>query len=368
MENINLLIKPSSSACNLKCQYCFYNDVAENRGIKNFGFMKEETMEKLVKEVFVLNPKIVNFAFQGGEPTLIGVDFFKSFHKFVEKYKTPNSIVNFSIQTNGYLIDKKWIELFNQYKYLIGVSLDGNKYIHDTFRVNHKGEGTYSQIAKNIKLLAKNNVDFNILCVVNKKTTENTKLIYEFFKNSKYKYLQFIPCLDKLTGESNEDFSLTTESYGKFLDELFNLWYEDFKKNKYISVRYFDNLLQIFLGRNPESCDMYGRCSVNTVVESNGNIYPCDFYVLDEFCLGNVNDKPLEEMLKSETAFNFIKSSMELNPQCKICKYLSVCRGGCRRHKNEEQYNRFCESFKYFFDRNYNKLIECANIIRNNFR
>ncbi|WP_297596751.1 anaerobic sulfatase maturase [uncultured Cetobacterium sp.] len=367
MKHLNLLIKPSSSNCNISCKYCFYSDVAKNREYQNLGFMSYETIEKLVIDAFEMKPENITFSFQGGEPTLVGIDFYKKFHEFVKKYKNENTGINFSMQTNGILINKNWMELFKNYNYLLGVSLDGNKDVHNTFRYNHKGIGTFTEVIKSIKLLQKNNINFNILCVVNKKTVENIEEIYNFFKTSRFKYLQFIPCLDKLSGEKNEEFSLTESMYGEFLDNLFNLWYSDFKQNKYISIRYFDNLLSILLNNPPESCDMLGHCSVNTVIEGDGSVYPCDFYVLDKFKLGELKDNTLESLITSKKAMEFIKSSLFVDVKCRNCTYFFLCRSGCRRHKdfeNKTYQNRFCMSFKSFFSKNMTKLVEVKEWIR----
>lgn len=363
MNHINLLIKPSSSLCNINCDYCFYSDVAFNRTHPSFGFMSIETLEELVKESFITAKNSITFSFQGGEPTLIGIEFYKTFHNFIKKYNINNISVNFAIQTNGILLNKEWVHLFKQENYLVGISLDGHKEIHNFFRKDRLGSGTFSQTFKNIKLLQKNNIDFNILCVVNKKTVENLKDIYLFFKNSKFKYLQFIPCLDKLDS-STGDYSLTEQEYGFFLDELFKLWSNDLKNKKYISIRFFDNLLAIILNNHAESCDMNGHCSINTVVESNGNIYPCDFYVLDELLLGNIHSTSLKEILTSEKAYDFVKSSLKFDSECKTCNYFNLCKSGCRRHKNFQDgtyKNRFCNSFKYFYSKNIKQLLDIAH-------
>lgn len=363
MNHINLLIKPSSSLCNMNCSYCFYNDVASNRTHPNFGFMSVGTLEKLVQESLSSVKHSITFSFQGGEPTLIGIDFYKSFHNFIRKYNINNVSINFSIQTNGILLNKDWINLFKKEKYLVGISLDGHKEVHNFFRKDRSGEGTFSEAFKNIKLLQKNGVDFNILCVVNMKTVENLENIYLFFKNSKFKYLQFIPCLDKLDNTTG-DYSLTEQGYGIFLDNLFKLWNNDLKNKKYISIRFFDNLLTLILNNQTESCDMNGHCSINTVVESNGNIYPCDFYVLDEFLLGNICFTSLKEILTSEKAHYFVKNSVKLNVECKTCNYFNFCKSGCRRYKNFQDgsyKNRFCNSFKYFYSRNINQLLAIAH-------
>lgn len=367
MKNLNLLIKPASSSCNLRCRYCFYYDVADNREVKNYGIMNDDTLENMVKKVFDDVEYSANFAFQGGEPTMAGIEFFEKFHKFVEKYNTKKIIVNFSLQTNGTLLNKKWLELFKKHNYLIGLSLDGNKEMHDTFRIDAKGEGTFLRVLKAAKMMKKAEVEFNILCVVNKLIAQNGKLVYNFFKNNGFRYYQFIPCLDSLSCSEEKDYTLTAEDYGKFLDETFNLWYEDMMSGKRISVRHFDNYTKILLGEEPEACDMVGHCNMNAVLESDGSMYPCDFYVLDEFKVGNINESSFEELFKSEAEMRFLRTSLAVDEKCKVCRYFKICRGGCRRHKEltaEGNYeNRFCESYKYFFERNIDKMIKTAEYV-----
>ena len=361
MKNLNLLIKPASSSCNLRCRYCFYYDVADNREVKNYGIMNDDTLENMVKKVFDDVEHTANFAFQGGEPTMAGIEFFEKFHKLVEKYNTKKIIVNFSLQTNGTLLNKKWLELFKKHNYLIGLSLDGNKEMHDTFRIDAKGEGTFSRVLKATKMMKKADVEFNILCVVNKLIAQNGKLVYNFFRNNGFRYYQFIPCLNSLSCSEEKDYTLTSEDYGKFLDETFNLWYEDMMSGKRISVRHFDNYTKILLGEEPEACDMVGHCNMNAVLESDGSMYPCDFYVLDEFKVGNINESSFEELFKSEAEMRFLRTSLAVDEKCKVCRYFKICRGGCRRHKEltaEGNYeNRFCESYKYFFEKNIDKMV-----------
>ena len=367
MKNLNLLIKPASSSCNLRCRYCFYYDVADNREVKNYGIMNDDTLENMVKKVFDDVEHTANFAFQGGEPTMAGIEFFEKFHKLVEKYNTKKIIVNFSLQTNGTLLNKKWLELFKKHNYLIGLSLDGNKEMHDTFRIDSKGEGTFSKVLKAAKMMKKAEVEFNILCVVNKLIAQNGKLVYNFFKNNGFRYYQFIPCLDSLSCSEEKDYTLTAEDYGKFLDETFNLWYEDIMSDKKISVRHFDNYTKIILGEEPEACDMVGHCNMNAVLESDGSMYPCDFYVLDEFKVGNINESTFEELFKSEAEMRFLRTSLVVDEKCKVCRYFKICRGGCRRHKEltaEGNYeNRFCESYKYFFEKNIDKMVKVAEYV-----
>lgn len=367
MNSLNLLIKPASSGCNLKCVYCFYYDIADNRVIKNYGIMNDTTLENMVRKAFEEVDYQVNFMFQGGEPTLAGIDFFKRFHNLVEKYNVKKINTTFALQTNGTLLNKKWTGLFKEHNYLIGVSVDGNRDTHNAFRIDKSGNGTFAKVKESINLLKKEKIDFNILTVVNKFTAENGKLIYNFFKNNGYRYFQFIPCLDELYSKEKKEYTLTDVDYGNFLNDTFELWYEDIMNGRFTSVRYFDNMVKIILGEQPEACDMVGHCNINAIVESDGSIYPCDFYVLDEYKIGNINDSSFTDILNSEKENQFLSSSLVVNEKCKKCSYFKLCRGGCRRHKeideNGEYHNRFCKSYQMFFDKNLDKLIEVANYV-----
>ena len=198
---------------------------------------------------------------------------------------------------------------------------------------------------------------------------KNGKKIYKFFKECNFKYMQFIPCIDNFDGENEKDYTLTAEDYGIFLNDIFSLWYEDFINGNLISIRYFDNLIRILLGGNPEACDMMGFCSVNGVIESNGDVFPCDFYVLDEYKIGSIINDNFEKILFSENAVKFYTSSLKMSEKCKKCKYLKICRSGCRRYKNfsgsNNLYeNKFCDAYMSFFDKNIEKLFELAKITK----
>lgn len=370
MKVLNLLIKPYSSGCNLRCKYCFYFDVADNRLVQNYGPMKTEVLECLVKKSFLYSDSIVNFMFQGGEPTLVGLKFYEQFHEFVEKYNTNNIKVNYFMQTNGTLLNKKWIELYKKHKYLIGVSLDGYKEIHDTYRLTTANKGSYENVMAGIKLLEDNGIDFNILCVINNLVAKNGAKVYKFFKEQNFKHLQFIPCIDSFQkNEKDESFGLKAIDYGRFLNETFELWYQDFLNEDYVFIRYFDNLIKIMMGGQPEACDMMGFCSINGVIESNGSVYPCDFYVLDEYRLGNIMESNFEELLFNKTAVDFYLSSLKKSEKCKKCQYLKICRSGCRRFKdfddpNNLYENKYCDAYMMFFNKNINKLLEISRIVK----
>lgn len=371
MKSVSMLIKPASGSCNLRCRYCFYNDVAEKRETRNYGMMTEATLGNVVKRGLESAEDSIIFAFQGGEPTLRGLDFYKRFHEYVDIYNKNNVLVQYTLQTNGMLINDEWADFFHEHGYLIGLSLDGPQSINDIYRIDAKGKGTFSAIMRSAKTLNRHKVEFNILSVVNKPVANGAGVVYNFFRNSNFAYIQFIACLDEL-GEApgSNPYSLTPEDYGKFLISIFKLWYSDMKKGHIVSIRMFENILSIILGYDIESCDMRGTCSVHAVVEADGSVFPCDFYVVDDYKLGNINEESLELMLSNPTAQNFTSESTKIPQGCTTCALYKVCRGGCRRHRysNEENVceNYYCSAYKEFYSYSLPYFKEIAMNIKNN--
>lgn len=369
MPAINVLIKPASGSCNLRCKYCFYKDVSENRKEKNYGLMSYETLETIVKKVFEYGDNMVGFAFQGGEPTLAGLDFYKNLISMQEKYNIRKVKVNNAIQTNGMLIDDEWAEILANNNFLVGLSLDGPKDIHDQNRIDINEAGSYKRVEKAIESLNKYKVEYNILSVVTKSIARHVEKIYKYYGKNGFYYLQFIPCLDELGSQAGKNvYSLTPEMYGDFLKKLFDLWYKDFKQGKRISIRMFDNIIQMLLGLRPEACDMNGYCSSNLVIEADGSCYPCDFYVIDKWKMGNIAENSIKDLLQGEKAKKFIEESIGMPNNCSQCKFLSICRGGCRRHyepanKKALGENYFCSAYKDFYEYTILRFQEIARII-----
>ncbi|HHU48901.1 MAG TPA: SPASM domain-containing protein, partial [Clostridiales bacterium] len=268
----------------------------------------------------------------------------------------------------GMIIDDKWAEFLKNNNFLVGLSLDGTKEIHDSGRVDYSGKGTFNSVMKTVDLLDNYNVEYNILTVVNSMVARLIKKIYNFYKKSGFKYIQFIPCLDPLSEKpGGYSHSLSPDRFAYFLKTLFDAWYKDIKSGIRISIRYFDNLISMLMGYTPEKCGMTGVCSIQYVVESNGGVYPCDFYVIDRWYLGNLRDKSFAEIGYSETAKEFVNVSRHIDPKCKECKWLNLCRGGCRRHREPfiadmPGLNYFCPSYMEFLEYASPRLIELARL------
>lgn len=365
MPGVSVLIKPVSGLCNLQCTYCFYRDEAESRSQESFGRMEETTLEAVIRKVLEYADEECTFAYQGGEPTLRGIGFYKKASELQKKYNTKNIPIHNAIQTNGYAIDDEWASFFAKEKFLVGVSLDGTKRTHDKCRKNYRNEGSFVKIMEGIRTLDRWNVDYNILTVVNRYTAGQGQRIYDFYKKKGFSYLQFIPCLDPvLETPGNHEYSLTPGAYGEFLKEIFDLWYEDLKMGQQPYIRQFENIAGMLMGLVPEACDQRGICGKQYVIEADGSVYPCDFYVLDGYCLGNLRTDDFPELDRKRKEIRFVEKSESFPPECRECRFFYLCRGGCRRHRMYEETrggrNYFCEAYRAFFEYTMSRWRELA--------
>lgn len=365
MKNINILVKPASGRCNIKCEYCFYRDELHNRSARFPAVMSRETSKRLLQATFSENPDSVTFVFQGGEPTVAGIDFFREFLALEKELNTKNIPLCNSLQTNGIEINDEWCALLKENNFLVGLSLDGDSAIHNKYRRAANGSGTFNRVLDCAALFNNYNIEYNILSVITANSARNAQRLYSFFRKNGFYYLQFIPCIEPIGSKRSRN-ALTGELFGNFLIEIFDLWYRDLKNGIYISIRHFDNWLNILLGGQPESCGMNGRCSIQLTCESDGGIYPCDFYVLDEWRLGDVYENTLDDILNCRRAEEFIKESLNVPSECAGCEYYPLCRNGCKRDRigyGGAPINIYCKAYKEFFRRRMDKLIEAAKII-----
>ena len=353
MKSLFVLVKPSSSACNMRCRYCFYADVAERRSTHNYGMMSLATLESLVEKVLAETTVSCTFGFQGGEPTLAGVDFYRRLLEFEKKHNKNNVAIAHTMQTNGLAVTAEWAEFWAVNNFLIGVSIDADKRRHDDMRIDASGKGTHNRCLAACRLLDEHKVKYNILAVVTKGMAAHPDTTYRHYRERGFRYLQFIPCLDDFGEErAASAHSLDADTYGKFLCRLFDLWFRDFMNGDVCSIRMFDNWLGILLGEPPESCDMVGRCRPYLLVEGDGSVFPCDFYAVDKYRMGNITTDPVAGLLEGETARNFAAESYVPDPRCSECEYYALCRGGCRRHREPlagARSNIYCDSYKRFF-------------------
>lgn len=364
MKHINLLIKPASGLCNLRCRYCFYHDLAKERQEKQF-IMTGETADLLIDRAVNEAEQGIGFMFQGGEPTLAGLDFFRRFVSQVELKKKPHQQISYGIQTNGMVINEEWAQFLAQNNFLVGLSLDGQGDLHDLHRLDIAGKGSFRRVMDAKKAFDAAGTQYNILCVVTAAAASHARQLYSWFKKQGFQYLQFIACIDPIeAARGGEKFSLTPERYGRFLCDLFDPWFEDWSKGQYVSVRLFDDYVHILAGIPSGTCATSGSCGSYLVIESDGGAYPCDFYVTRDWLLGNIKEMNLEQLFNSEKARRFLLERAP-NTECPGCQYYRICRGGCKRDcqmpNGELGNNYFCKAFKIFFEHAMPKLKIIAN-------
>lgn len=371
-----ILIKPSSANCNIDCKYCFYKCLSSNRAEYSKGFMSEETLEKLVIQAFDYADNLITFAFQGGEPTLSGIAFFQKAVELQKKHNTKCLQIENTIQTNGIGIDDAWAQFLAKHDFLVGLSLDGPKSLHDRYRKNLREEGTFEQVMHTVSLFEKYKVAYNIVSVITEESAQKAAYLYKFYKRNHFSYIQLIPCMDEQTRQKElaagapreRKFAVTPESYGRFLCEMFDLWYEDFCQGEQWDIRMFSNLAQMAAGYPAEECGMNGSCNCYFVVEGDGSVYPCDFYCQDVWRLGTVEESfgVMKQSLKAQA---FETSSQKTAEACKTCQYFRLCKGGCRRWREtagnrEIRLNYLCPAYKMFFAHTAGRIEQLGNYLK----
>jgi len=366
-RNINVLIKPSSGHCNLRCRYCFYHSPDVSDPTHEKGFMSQDTAVSLIRRAFEYALEGVAFAFQGGEPTLAGLDFFRFFVQKTKDLNEKGLRTDFSIQTNGIAIDEDWAKFLSDNNFLVGLSIDGPSRVHNKNRVFASDESSLRKVMETKRLFDDYGVEYNALCVVTADTAKYPEQVHEFFKKKGIGYVQYIPCLDPVDeAHGNYEFSLMPKDYEIFLKKTFDIWHRDVMEGNITVVRTFDNWIAMLFGYPPESCGMSGKCACQFVIEADGGVYPCDFYVTDETYIGNVHDDSFEKIINSRKTAEFLAKGDEINEKCKTCRWYFICRDGCRRYRDPEtNLNIYCEAFTAFFDYAYPKMTEIARMLKN---
>ncbi len=339
MRHLSVLIKPASSLCNLRCRYCFYADVSDSRDICSYGIMNHKTAELIIDQIFMdlTDGDMLTVAFQGGEPTVAGLPCIEHFVNYA-KSKNPGVQISFTLQTNGILLDDDWCIFLKKHNFLVGLSLDGPAAIHNQNRVDPHGHGTHSAVLDAKRRLDRYRVEYNILCVLTNETARHPQQIWKFIEDQTIDFIQFIPCLDKLDS-NGQAWALSPQRFYSFYSSLFNSWHKAAQNGKYVSIKLFDDIVNLFLYHHVTSCGLTGRCSMQYVVEADGSVYPCDFYVLDEYRLGNLCEMTPSQLFEQYQSSGFQCSRDTLPPACTGCPYQKACFGGCKRMKKHMYIN-----------------------------
>lgn len=347
-----LLIKPAGPDCNIACEYCFYACKSELFG--NGVHRMNETLQKhLVKSYLGLRFEQSSFAWQGGEPTLMGLDFYKQLVQWQAHYAEPEQTVINTLQTNGILLNEEWCKFLTEYKFLCGISLDGPKAYHNVYRKDRAGNGTFDRVMKGIENCRLYKTEFNILVLLNNINVQHPDELFDFFTGMGIRYLQFVPCVEQDPADPGKaaPYSITPQVYGKFLCRLFDRWL-DYGVQK-LSIRLFDSMLSYLIGGLHTECTFARRCTDYIVIEHNGDAYCCDFYVTQDTKLGNITETPIERLANSQRKRDFVHKKTQIDNRCLICRYLDICRGGCPKDRamltgTHKVPSYFCEGYKMF--------------------
>lgn len=332
MKETSILIKPASSTCNAVCTYCFYDDVSDCRTVKSHGLIAQETWQKLVDDAYT-SPEgydKITFLFQGGEPLLAGYKFFSEFINYTQNHKGAID-VHYAVQTNGTRLSDRICKLLKDNNFLVGISIDGFQENHDRFRMLH-GKGSFESVMDGLALLRKYDIPYNVLTVLTKQLAKSPERLYQFYKEQQFEFVQIIPCMPSFSNTVYEDpFACTPESFDSFYRDFFELWMADFAKGDYMSEGLIDDAIRVLSGVQPIRCGMMGQCQSQCIVESNGSIYPCDFYVLDDYEAGNINKTKLNDILAHPVMESFKYDHQDYPKSCLSCPFVDICRGNCKR-------------------------------------
>ena len=370
MPPLTVMFKTVSTDCNLDCSYCYYRKSLEGeRPYRRVDLsMLQEFMPQYMD--YIADAHQANLSWQGGEPTLIGLDFFRWVVELEAANAQPPTVISNTLQTNGMLLNNDWGSFLSTYNFLVGVSLDGPKTIHNLERKDRGGQGSFRRVLAGIDVLRRHEVDFNILCVVGPHNVTQVRELMKFFRGEGISYLQFMPAMAFQSTEPLKppSYLVSPEQYAEFLTELFDGWYQNGIPTA--SVRTFDNFLQSYLGVTNDLCLHSSSCDSGIVVESNGDTYPCDFYIHPRWKIGNIFQQSLKEMAESSELRTFVGRKHPLPLECQACEWQNLCKGECARNRfvledGSLGVGYFCQSYRQFFRHADSRLSKLAQRLAN---
>lgn len=334
MKAVSVLLKPVSSACNMRCAYCFYADVSSRRAAPCLPPMSEEKLQKILLRLrsFLSEGDSVSFLFQGGEPMLAGLDFYRRFFKLTAPWE-KELYVNYAVQTNGLPLNERWCDLFRRPNLLMGLSLDLPRTAHDDARKDASGNGTYSRVVQAMRLLRRFAIPFNVLCTLTRDAAERPRAVWRNIRDLDIPYVQFTPCLGALDASAPSRYALTPAHFAAFYKAVFALWAEDLRMGRPRSVKLFDDLIDLIVTGRTSACGLDGKCRTQLVVEADGSVYPCDFYCTDDFRSGSLLTDSPDTLLAAPPIVR--RLSLPAPRLCECCAYRPLCGGGCPRMRRE---------------------------------
>jgi uncharacterized protein len=370
-DAFNVMLKPAGPSCNLNCTYCYYLEKKKLYPSKKEFRMSDELLEEFTRQFIQANRvPVVTFTWQGGEPTLMGLDFFRKAIGFQKKYAGGKTIEN-AFQTNGTRLNDEWCKFFTDNNILVGISIDGEEHNHDNYRKTNSGGATFKRAMKGIELLHKNKVDFNTLSCVTSYNVHFASETYRFLKKIGSGFIQFLPVVERIAMKPEEaklnlvspmfegstsvtDWSVPGKEFGKFLITVFNEWVRKDVGKYYIQI--IDSALANYMGEMSGLCVFSETCGEALVMEHNGDLFSCDHYVYPDYLLGNITETPIIDLVKSQRQFDFgIDKRNKLPRYCLQCDVRYACHGECPKHRfintpdGKPGLNYLCEGYKMFF-------------------
>jgi uncharacterized protein len=352
--SFHVLAKPAGARCNLACRYCFYLSKQEFYPGGTFR-MSDSLLEEFLRQyIEAQQVPAVTIAWQGGEPTLMDLDFYRRSVELAEGFAKPGMQVGYTIQTNGTLLDEEWCKFFKQHNFLVGISIDGPKALHDAYRVDRRGRGTFARVMGGLALLQEHGVEYNILCTVHAANGDRPLDVYRFFRDEAgAQFVQFIPIVER-EGDTVTDRSVGPAQWGRFLCTVFDEWVRHDVGEMF--VQHFDAALAAWVGHPPGLCTFAPVCGAAVVLEHNGDLYSCDHFVEPDHYLGNITATPLAELVGSAQQQRFGQDKRATLPRfCRECPVRFACHGGCPRNRfattpdGEPGLNYLCEGYRTFF-------------------
>lgn len=361
-KGFSLLVKPASADCNLRCEYCFYLEKAALYPESPVHRMDDETLEALIRNYMATRQQIYSFGWQGGEPALMGTDFFKRVTALQQQYGRPGSRIFNALQTNATLIDLEFARYLAEYRFLTGISIDGPEDIHNKYRKRAGGSGSYAEVARGLELLQRAGAEVNAMVLVSRSNIGKPEAVYRHLKQLGLLYHQYIPCVETDDAGNLLPYAVSGGEWGNFLTRIFNEW---LRRDMYtVSVRNFDAVLQKLVNNQTAMCSMGRNCGDYFVVEHNGDVYPCDFFVGPDLLLGNILRNSYEEMRNSQAYRRFSGVKCGWDGACSRCAYLDLCGGDCPKHRPEAGVSLLCPGIQYF----YGATLETFKKIANNLK
>ncbi|HMK46568.1 MAG TPA: anaerobic sulfatase maturase [Methanocella sp.] len=370
-EAFHVMAKPTGAKCNLECDYCFFLQKEALYPGSSFR-MSDRVLEQYICQTIEAHrvPQ-VTIAWQGGEPTLMGLDFFRRAVELEKKYARPGMQIENTLQTNGVLLDARWCRFLRENRFLVGLSLDGPRHLHDVYRHDRSGNSVFDRVVKAAKLMQRHQVEFNILCTVNAANSQYPLEVYRFFRDElKTPFLQFIPIVD-LDPASRQvtDRSVRPDQYGRFLIDIFDEWVGRDVGSMF--VLFFDGVLASYLRGQSSLCVLRPQCGDGVALEHNGDVYSCDHFVEPAHLLGNILDTQLGELAGSRKQRRFGRAKADALPQCcRQCRYLFTCHGECPKNRastapdGQPGLNWLCPGLKAFFQHTERHMQIMAELLR----